>query len=145
MSHYSDRMRPVVVLSVSVLLLAGCSEPNEDDTVPVDAGTATVAAGDELWVYIGEASESVGDNWYLVEEPDSDALVETERVYKRGLACNLGLTGCDHRLYWGFEATAAGETELVFQYCLRTTLEDCEGGSGQEPPEPIELTVTVTE
>ncbi len=88
---------------------------------------------------------SVGDNWFLVEDPDSDVLTETERTYERPLLCDLGMTECGDQLSWGFDAVAAGETKLVFQYCLRTGLEDCEAGAGMEAPEPVELTVIVVE
>ncbi|GAB4007429.1 hypothetical protein GCM10029992_61150 [Glycomyces albus] len=134
-----------MVLAVFLLVLSGCSGPDEDSTVPLDSSTATIAVEEELWVDMGEVSTSVGDNWFLVGEPDPEVLAETEQVHERSLACNLGLTECGDRLYWGFEAVAPGETTLVFQYCLQTGLDDCEGGTGIEAPEPVELTVAVTE
>jgi hypothetical protein len=139
-------MRPVVVLSVLGLMLSACSGPDEGNTVSRDAGTATVSIGEELWVDLGLVSTSVGDNWFLVEDPDASVLTETEQVNERPLACELGMTdGCDDRLLWGFSAVAAGETELVFQYCFRTGLEDCVGGPNTEAPDPVELTVIVIE
>ncbi|WP_112136890.1 protease inhibitor I42 family protein [Glycomyces dulcitolivorans] len=137
------RLRLAALLSVLALAVSACSGPDDGDTVALDAGTATVAAGEELWVDLGEVSASVGDNWFLVEGPDADVLVETGTVNERPLACDLGLTECGDRLLWGFDAVAAGETELVFQYCLQTGLEDCEAGTGLEAPEPVELTVVV--
>lgn len=137
--------RAAVFLTVFILVLSGCSGPDDDNAVPLDSGTATVEVGEELWVDMGEVSTSVGDNWFLVGEPDDEVLTETEQVHERPLACDLGLTQCGDQLYWGFEAVAPGETALVFQYCLRTDLDDCEGGTGKEPPDPVELTVVITE
>ncbi len=128
-----------------ILVLSGCSGPDEDTAVSLDSGTATIAVEEELWVDMGEVSTSVGDNWFLVGEPDMEVLTETEQVHERSLACNLGLTECGDQLYWGFEAVAPGETVLVFQYCLQTDLENCEAGTGQEAPDPVELAVVVTE
>ncbi|GAB3225119.1 hypothetical protein GCM10027447_14240 [Glycomyces halotolerans] len=128
------------------LALSACSgEPDEENTVSFDAGTATVSAGERLWVDFGWVNFSVGDNWSLVGEPDAGVLAEFDRYSQTHPDCEDGMAGCESRLYWVFDAVAEGETTLVFQYCFRTGPEDCVGDAGDsDPPEPVELTVEVT-
>ncbi|WP_460499445.1 hypothetical protein [Glycomyces tarimensis] len=130
-----------------VSALSGCSDegPDEEHTVALDAVTATVAAGDRLWVDLGWVDFSVGDVWHLVGEPDAAVLTEYDRYSETDPDCGECDSGCRSRLYWVFDAAAAGETTLVFQYCFRTAPENCVGDAGDsEPPDPVELTVEVT-
>ncbi|THV23557.1 protease inhibitor I42 family protein [Glycomyces paridis] len=122
-----------------LLVLAGCS--GADETVALDAETATVAVGETLRVDLGTVNASVGDNWYLVSGADTGVIAEGDKRTDGDDDCD----GCSGELSWDFEALEAGETTLVFQYCFRTSLAECTGdASDGPPPEPVELAVTVT-
>ncbi|WP_081913341.1 protease inhibitor I42 family protein [Glycomyces sp. NRRL B-16210] len=129
-------LTPVFAL---VLALSGCSGP--DSTVPLDAESASVSAGETLRIDFGKVNPSVGDSWYLVEEPDAAVLTEVGRETRDDPDCDGD--GCGIELAWDFEAVGPGETTLVFQYCFRTDLEECVADPERE--EPVELTVTVTD
>jgi predicted secreted protein len=134
-------MRIAALVIALLLVVSGCS--GADTTVSHDAGTATVAVGETLRVDFGEVNPSVGDNWFLVGEPDSAVLTEIGTATDPVSGCDE--TGCGVELAWDFEAAGEGETTLVFQYCFRTGPDDCVGDSSDGPaPAPVELTVEVT-
>lgn len=138
---YPVGMRRAALAIASLLAVSGCSMP--DVTVAHDAGSATVAVGETLRVDFGEVNPSVGDNWFLVGEPDAAVLTEVGSETEEVSDCDG--TGCPAELTWDFEAVGEGETTLVFQYCFRTGPEDCMGDSNDGPaPAPVELTVQVT-
>ncbi len=138
---YRVGMRKAALVIALALAVSGCS--GADSTVSHDAGSATVAVGETLRLDFGEINPSVGDNWFLVGEPDSAVL--TEIGDERDEVSDCDGTGCGVELTWDFEAVGEGETTLVFQYCFRTGPEDCVGDSSDGPaPAPVELTVEVT-
>lgn len=131
-------MRLLIPVLALALLLAGCSGP--DSTVPLDAETASVSVGETLRIDFGKVNPSVGDSWYLVEEPDAAVLTEIGRETRDDPDCDGD--GCGNELAWDFEAVGPGETALVFQYCFRTGLDECLADPERE--DQVELTVTVT-
>lgn len=137
------RTHALPALTAAVLLtLTGCSATTE---VAHDAGTATASTGETLRVDFGWINTSVGDNWYLVEEPDPEVLREIgKEISDDHPDCDRGDVGCDVGLVWEFEVVGAGTADLVFQYCFRTGLDDCQNGGGEPAPEPVTLTVEVT-
>lgn len=134
-------MRIAALAIALALAVTGCS--GADSTVSHDAGTATVAVGETLRVDFGEVNSSVGENWFLVGEPDS--VVLTEIGSDADASDCGGDVGCPVDLTWDFEGVGRGETTLVFQYCFRTGPDDCVGDTDDGPaPAPVELTVEVT-
>jgi hypothetical protein len=128
---------------IAVLALTGCTTTAE---VPYDAGAVSASVGEVLRVDFGWVKQSVGDNWFLVAEPDSDVLVETGwDLSNDHPECNSGDVGCPVGLVWEFEVVGTGATELVFQYCFRTGPDDCVGGKSEPAPEPVTLTVDVSD
>ncbi|GAA1659294.1 hypothetical protein GCM10009830_00340 [Glycomyces endophyticus] len=136
------RTLPTALALAAATALAGCS--TADETVALDAGEAAVAVGDTLRVDIGLVRDSVGDNWYLVGGTESGVLADAGKSTEDDAGCDG--TGCGEFLSWDFEALAAGEAVLRFQYCFRTPLDACEGDAdGGPPPEPVEIAVTVAD
>jgi predicted secreted protein len=133
-------MRIAALVIALALAVTGCS--GADLTVSHTSGSATVAVGETLRVDFGEVNPSVGDNWFLVGEPDAAVLTETGSETDD---TDCDGTGCPVELTWDFAAVGQGETTLVFQYCFRTGPDDCVGDSSDGPaPAPVELTVAVT-
>ncbi|GAA1688284.1 hypothetical protein GCM10009830_39840 [Glycomyces endophyticus] len=129
-------MRIAASLLVLLLALAGCTSP--DTTVTFDAETVTVRVGETLRIEFGRFNGTTGDNWYLVDGADTGVLADAGKSTDDD-------PGAEY-LTWDFDAVAAGETTLVFQYCYRSELDDCVGDAdGNGPPDPIQLAVTVTD
>jgi hypothetical protein len=117
--------------------LAGCGGP-ATVTVQAAAGSAGVAKGDVLVVDLGKENPSIGDSWYLQTPPDAAVLTDNG-----GVSAGCNLPGCDRTLTWKFTAVGKGSTAIVFRYCYRSRLDNCDPGPGRGPKEPVRLSVTV--
>lgn len=148
-------MRGGVVLAVAaVLAVAGCSDSESGGleeqpvvSVSYDAGAVSVPTGEMLRVEFGWINPSIGDSWYLVGEADASVLAEIGSDTYEHPDCGDGMAGCDQGLNWEFKAVAPGETTVSFQYCYRSSPENCVGddrGDDTAPPPPVHLTVEVT-
>lgn len=125
------------------MVLTGCSNP--DVTVAHDVGEVSVDEGETLRVDFGEFNGSVGEAWYLAEVPDGTVLKALDTSSEPvDPDADEDEVGGSVYLSWDFEAVGAGETSLVFQYCMRSSLEECVGDlDGAPAPDPVELVVTV--
>jgi predicted secreted protein len=134
-------MRRVLAVAASVVLIAtsaACSR-HRSISVPVAAGSASLAVGETLRVDMGDVNASIGDAWYVTGAPDPAVL--TEKGTELDHDCRQ--TGCGGRLTWIFTATGPGTTTVVFQYCYRSGPDDCQPQPGRGPSSPVPLTVTV--
>jgi Chagasin family peptidase inhibitor I42 len=121
-----------------VLVAAGCGPTQV--RVPMTAGTATLRTGETLRVDFGTINTGIGDAWFIMTQPDGAILTESDQIFDS--AC--GQPGCDSRMAWTFKATGAGTTTVVFRYCYRSRLDNCDPGPGRGPKDPVPLAVTVT-
>jgi predicted secreted protein len=133
------RRRILLVVTVFVLL-AGCGGGRTVE-VGVTAGSVQLAAGEVLRVDLGQVNPSIGDSWYLVGTPDAAVLTEGEEDYDSD--CDKDAVGCGGRLAWVFTAHGPGKTTLLFQYCYRSSLDDCQPETSRGPHEPVQLAVSV--
>jgi len=127
-----------VVAGLTLATLAACGG-TESISVPVDAGAASLPAGETLRVELGNANPSVGDSWHLIVPPDPAVLVDTGQV--PGDDCDT--PGCQTTADWTFTAAAPGTTAVVFRYCYRSAPPACEPMPDRAPDIPLTLTVTV--
>jgi predicted secreted protein len=134
----SGMRRRILLVGAVFVLLAGCGGPRTVD-VDLTAGSVQIAAGETLRVDLGQVNASIGDSWYLVGTPDSAVLSEGEKDYDT----DCDAPGCGGRLAWVFTARGPGETTLVFRYCYRSSLSDCQPEPGRGPQVPVQLAVTV--
>jgi hypothetical protein len=117
--------------------LGGCGGPT---TVSVDvgAGSAGLAKGDVLRVSLGAVSPGIGDGWFVQTPPDPAVLTDQGQQLN-----NCDQPGCTGTLSWDFTAVGRGSTTIVFRYCYRTQLANCDPGPGRGPKDPVRLSVTV--
>jgi predicted secreted protein len=132
------RSRLLVVVLGLVLVAGGCTGPRVVE-VPASAGSASLAVGETLRVDLGAVNQSIGDSWYLTGRPDPAVLVESGRDFD----ADCEEPGCGGRLTWSFNPTGPGTTVVVFQYCYRSGLDNCEPLPDRGPETPVSLTVTV--
>lgn len=136
-----------MLLLVAVTALAGLTSCSGPDPTTVDAGAGSVRVGTqgELRVRVGEAGASIGKWWFLTGEPDP-AVLEELGTHVEGCEDTSGAaTGCSGTLIWTFRPVAPGTTSLTFQYCWRSSPDDCHGRGGAPAPDPVRLRVTVTD
>jgi predicted secreted protein len=128
-----------VVAGLTLAALTACGGAEGGVSVPVDAGAASLPAGETLRVELGNANPSVGDSWHLIGPPDPAVLVDTGQV--PGDDCDS--PGCQTTADWTFTAAAPGTTAVVFRYCYRSAPPACEPMPDRAPDIPLTLTVTV--
>jgi hypothetical protein len=120
-----------------VLVAAGCG-PSQV-RVPVTAGSATLRTGEILRVDFGTVNPGIGDAWFIATKPDGAVLSESDQIFDS----SCGQPGCDQHMAWTFTANGAGTTTVVFRYCYRSRLDQCDPGPGRGPKDPVPLAVTV--
>jgi predicted secreted protein len=121
-----------IVLVATLAALAGSACGGSGEATFGESDTSIEAeAGDRFRIEL-PANPGVGDAWILTGEPDPSVA----RFVSDGFVSDAGedAVGEDGTEYFLFEATAAGETEIAFDYCYR--------GCGSAEGEPLERSVT---
>ncbi|WP_282826254.1 hypothetical protein [Gulosibacter sediminis] len=124
-------------LTIAALAVTGCvqaSDPDSTDangdaqnngdftvdvTVDYTDDEVTLAEGDVLEVNFGTINTSIGDEWGITAQPDSDVVVNTVRPGDPNATAVAPGSDTEFSLY--FEAVGTGETSVTFQYSYRGT------------------------
>lgn len=120
-------------LTIAALAITGCAQASDPDstdaqdngdftvnvTVDYTDGEVTLAEGDVLEVNFGTINTSIGDEWGITAQPDSDIVVNTVRPGDPNATVVAPGSDTEFSLY--FEAVGTGETSVTFQYSYRGT------------------------
>ncbi len=105
--------------------------------VPMGVTEVVTPVGTPLRVTVGKANPSIGDNYFLVDDRSGDTATLTMDKGRIDKGCAPG--GCSQDVYVDIDPKREGTFTFKVQYCLRSTLEQCDK-AGREP---VSYNVTV--
>ncbi|WP_297742790.1 hypothetical protein [uncultured Tessaracoccus sp.] len=129
-----------IIAMLFALLFGIIPEGPAPDPVPPRTHSTDVhiAVGETTRVVLGQSNPSIGDSYYITDGADSP--LATIKEGHDGCPDDSLDGGCSFPVYADVTGRKEGTFTFTVQYCLRTTLENCDA----QGKEPVVYTVTVT-